>query len=170
MLIFIDILLFTVPCWIINMSLNGIYVAKLYFPSVTQFDRPFDNNIVLPDGRRLLGNSTTWLGIVVAVVVGVVVQQILFSNKNFWQGVIIGLTVFFGHALGSFIKRRLNYSDGQFLPLVDHADYIILSGVVLGVMQKFAWPVIILGILITYIVHPIVTYLFYLLKWHKHPL
>lgn len=171
-----EVLQFVVPCWLINMSLNGIYIAKLRYPKLVDFDKSLDGGKVLPDGHRIFGNSTTLLGVGVALVSGLVIQFVL--TKNLEQGfalglslgIIYGLVVYCGHALGSFVKRRFNYLDGQFMPFVDHGDYIITAGIVLGLMQQFSWTVIAVGIVITYMLHPVATYLAYLLKWHKYPL
>lgn len=167
----IEVLQFAVPCWLINMALNLIYVAKLYFPRIASLDKPIDYKKVSLDGERVLGESTTWLGLIVAIVFGCIVQRIFDHSENtILLGLILGLAVYLGHALGSYIKRRFGYKDGQYMPFVDHGDYIITAGIILGLMYQFPWVVISLGILVTYIAHPIVTYLAYLVKWHKHPL
>ncbi len=168
----IEIIQFAAPLWLINMSLNLIYIVKLYSPKVKSFDRPLDAQKSMSDGSRILGNSTTWLGIVVALCAGLIVQNLV--KQDFEQGVLFGivsgLSVYLGHAIGSFIKRRFKYQDGEFMPFVDHADYVIFSGIVFGLLGVVPWSVIGVAILVTYIVHPIVTYLSYLLKLHKHPL
>lgn len=158
-----QILHFAGPCWVVNMSLNGIYVAKQIFPSISKLDKPIDGGLSIK-GSRILGNSTTWLGIVVAVVIGILIKQ------DFAMGLIVAATVYFGHAWGSFIKRRAKYVDGQFMPLIDHGDYIIMSGLVFGLMHQYHWAVIGAAILLTYIGHPLVTYVSYLLRLKKNPL
>lgn len=171
MSLFIEVLTFAIPCWVINMSLNGIVVAKLYFPRLITVDKPLDAGIVWR-GRRILGKSTTWFGIPVFLISGIVIQLIM--TRELGQGLVLGaltgLTVYLGHIVGSIIKRRLNYKDGQFLPFVDHGDYVIFTGIVFGLMHQFSWTAIGIALLITYIVHPIVTYLSYLIKWHNDPL
>ena len=167
-----EVLQFAIPCWLVNMSLNLLYVIKLRFPKVVQIDKPLDGNLSFAGGSRILGHSTTVLGLAMAVFSGsiiLIVFQQSFS-KGLWLGVIVGLCVYFGHALGSFVKRRFGYKDGEFMPVADHGDYVLLTGIVLGLMHQYAWLSILVAILITYIVHPIFTYLSYLAKWHKHPL
>lgn len=153
------ILQFVVPCWIVNLSLNLIYVTKYYFPKVEQIDRPIDFGFNFFDDRRILGNSTTIIGIAVALLAGFLSGSLL-----------VGILVYLGHALGSFIKRRLNYKDGDFMPVVDHGDYVILTGAVFLFLNKTTPQVFLLGLLLTYILHPVVTYASYLVKWHKKPL
>ncbi len=171
-MIFNELLQFAIPCWLINMSLNLIYVAKLYSPSLVKLDKPLDGNRRAWDNRRILGNSTTVVGIAVALLAGIIIQMTI--NSDLYLGLVLGLVygvaVYFGHAASSFIKRRCGYMDGQFMPLVDHGNYIVVTGLILGLVGYFSWKAIILAIILTYIVHPIVTYLSYLIKWHKHPL
>jgi CDP-archaeol synthase len=163
-----EIIRFAAPFWLINISLNLIYIAKLYWPAIQRIDIPLDGHRKFFDDHRLLGDSTTRLGIPVAMIAGIIIQLLLADGIA--MGILSGLVVFFGHALGSFIKRRAGFSAGRFMPIVDHGDYIILAGLLFGLMQQFSWSVIGLGILLTYLVHPIVTYLSYLIKWHKYPL
>lgn len=172
MLLLSEVLQFVVPCWLVNMSLNLIYIAKLYFPRLITFDKPFDGGRVVWDGQRFFGNSTTWLGIIVALAAGLIIQITLLPNLEqgvIW-GLVSGLVVYFGHAFGSFIKRRFGYIDGQYLPFVDHGDYIVIAGIIFGFAHQFSWPVIGIAVLATYILHPLITYLAYLIGWHKHPL
>lgn len=168
----IEVLKFTIPFWLINISLNGVYVTKLIFPVVAKCDRPLDLYKQFSNGTRVLGNSTTVIGFFVAIIVGIIVQ--IFLGKDLEHslqiGLISGLAVYFGHAIGSFIKRRFDYVDGAFMPFVDHGDYIILAGLIFGLMHEFSWTVIGVGVLITYILHPLFTYAAYLLKLHKQPL
>ncbi len=171
MSIFNEILRFAIPCWVINMSLNGIFVASIYFPKLTAFDKPLDAGKFW-NGRRILGNARTWYGLPVSVTAGFLIHLIISHNFKhaLLIGILNGLTVYVGDILGSFIKRRLNFRDGQFLPLVDHGDYVIITGIVFGLLQIFPWKVIGLALLITYLVHPIVTYLAFLGKWRNDPL
>lgn len=167
MLEFKEVLQFAAPCWLVNMSLNSIYIFKTQFPNLAKYDYPIDGCKNLLDGHRALGNSTTWPGLVVAIIAGSLLS-IIFSF-NLGLGMIFGLSVYFGHALGSFIKRRAGYPDGKYMPFVDHGDYIVTTGIILGLLHQFTWLAILIGVIITYIVHPIVTYIAYLLKLHKYP-
>lgn len=162
-----EILFFALPCGLVNMALNLIYVVKHNFPVLAQFDIPLDGEKNWSDGHRILGNSTTWPGLIVAIACGILISIIFPFTLEI--GIIIGLCVYFGHALGSFIKRRKGYADGHYMAFVDHGDYIITTGIILGLLHQFMWITIIAGVAAIYIIHPIVTYLAYLLKLHKYP-
>lgn len=169
--ILIEAVRFAIPFWLINISLNGIYVAKLYFPIINKKDQPIDFYHKFSDGTRILGDSTTVLGVVVAIASGLLIQLFLGQYTQSWLGLglISGLSVYFGHALGSFIKRRFRYDDGSFMLFVDHGDYIVLSGIVFALLGLASWHVVVLAIFMTYILHPIFTYISYLFKFHKYP-
>ncbi len=165
---FSDALQFAIPCWAINLSLNSLYVIKTVYPPLARYDYPLDGKLKLRDNRRILGNSTTWPGVAIALAAGILLSFVFSFSVT--AGILYGISVYAGHGLGSFIKRRFGYSDGKFMPFVDHSDYVILTGAIMGLLGKFSWHSIIIAILITYIVHPIVTFLGYLLKLHKYPL
>lgn len=159
---FIELLIYVVPCWIINTALNVFQ----FIPILSKIDRPFDFDINFLDKRPILGKSTTLVGFFVALGSGVLVE-LFFTN---WQiGLIKGFTVFFGHALGSFIKRRLNIPNGGYVPIVDHGDYVILTGLVFFSMHIINLELFLCSIPLTLIVHPILCYIGYNLKLRKSP-
>ncbi len=168
MALIFNALLFAAPCWIVNISLNGLYVIGKFFPKFKNFDTPLDGGRTLRyDSRRILGNSTTIPGIIVALASGLLIAH--YTDSDLTNGFILGLSVYLGHALGSFIKRRAGYYDGQFMPLVDHGDYIVTAGLIFWYLEIFSTKTVILGIAATYILHPAFTYLAYLLGFHKYP-
>lgn len=148
---------FVAYCWFINISLNILGTINLKFPSLKKLDRPFDGGLVLPDRYRLLGESTTWGGLVLALVLGSLFAYIYPGNYF----LVKALCVFFGHATGSFIKRRLGMPRGAYLPVINHGDHVILTGVVsiyLGILSIQAFLV---ALLITLVITPLVTMGFY---------
>lgn len=149
-----SIILFFVLTWGTNIALNLLYVLKKFFPRVVAWDIPIDGYVVAWDQRRLVGDSTTVLGIVVALLCSVI-----FFYSNLFAPEIALLTpilVYTGHMLGSFIKRR---ADKDFIPFVDHGDYVIFSGFVLVALGLVAPSVVLSTLLITYVLHPLATLL-----------
>jgi hypothetical protein len=163
----ISLLKYTLTCWFINGSLNFIYVAKQSWEVVQKWNIPLDHGKIWFDNRRILGNSTTWLGIPVALASGII-GGLVFGDLAI--GVVQGVCVYSGHALGSFIKRRLGKNDGQFVPFVDHGDYVILSGLVVGLLGWRSWTTVLSALFLTFIFHPMATYIFFKLGWRKSPL
>lgn len=150
-----------------NISLNIFYEIKRYF-NLISFDKPFDFGLSFFDGRRILGESTTWGGLFVIILISFILG--LFVEKFSIIFYLVALSVFFGHAIGSFIKRRLGIKRGDFLIFVDHLDYIYLSGFVLMFKGIINLEIFLIGILIIFILHPIVTYSFYKLGFRENPL
>jgi hypothetical protein len=138
--------------WGANISLNLLYVLKRYFPRFVSLDRPIDGKLNFIDNKRLIGDSTTVLGIVVVI---------LFSLVAFYSGlfnstvaVVTPFLVYMGHALGSFIKRRLKKGEG-FVPFVDHGDYVFFSGLILCLGGYISFNLALICLLLTYVLHPL---------------
>ena len=70
-----------------------------------RWDWPLDAGWVLPDGRRLLGESATWRGLVAGVVSTALLSWLLGLGPGL--GALIGFLSLVGDALSSFVKRRL---------------------------------------------------------------
>ncbi len=154
---FYEVFVFVGYCWFINISLNILGTINLKFPSLEKLDKPFDCGIVLPDGNRLLGESTTWGGLVLALVLGSLFAYVYPGNYF----LVKALCVFFGHATGSFIKRRLGMPRGAYLPIINHGDHIILTGIVSIYLEILSIQAFLVALLITLVVTPLVTMSFY---------
>jgi CDP-2,3-bis-(O-geranylgeranyl)-sn-glycerol synthase len=66
---------------------------------------PLDGGLSCPDGRRLLGDSKTIRGVVVAIVATALAAPLLGIAPGL--GAIIGAVAMAGDATSSFVKRRL---------------------------------------------------------------
>ncbi len=168
MRITLTLLAFLFSCWFINIGLNGLYVLKKYFSYFRFVDKPLDFKFVVGDGYRLLGESTTWFGLIVAFLLG-----LLIGVTNYFtplEGVVLGLGVYIGHALGSFIKRRLGFADGKFLPIVDHADSVFTAGVFMIFLGLVSWKVVIFSTFITIVLQPAWNYFWFRLGFRRNPL
>lgn len=163
----VELLKYLLPCLAINAALNLWYLWKLKNPKIAQLDGPLDCNWTLPDHQRLLGQSTTWVGIVVAIATGIAIEIFLTTPII---GTLKGLTVYFGHALGSFTKRRLKLPRGNFLPIIDHGDSIILTGIVFYFGGLESGMIVLIAIIATLLVQPLITFTSYKLGWRDNPL
>lgn len=155
------------PAWIINIGLNLLYPISEKIPLIKKINRPLDMGMTLgKNKRRLLGNSTTFLGLIVAIGLGWIIQT-LYPNIF---GITIGSGMYIGHMLGSFIKRRLGYSEGQYILGLDHGDGIIVTGFLLFVQGHINLMLYISAIVITYLVYPFLCMLGYGLGLRKNRL
>jgi CDP-2,3-bis-(O-geranylgeranyl)-sn-glycerol synthase len=141
-----------VPSGLINISLNLFWETKRKY-HLEKYDVHFDFDKKFKSGKPIIGTSTTWGGLLVAVLLGLLID-VLFPHT--FHGLLISFCVFFGHALGSFIKRRLGIPRGQYLPIVDHGDYIILATLAFYLLHYINPIVMLISIVITLAVHPLV--------------
>ncbi|MDP3402733.1 MAG: CDP-archaeol synthase [bacterium] len=147
-------LLWLLPwCWTVNMSLNLLGYAKHIYPEFSRLDRAFDGRVRLPDGNRLLGDSTTWFGLVLVGALGVF-GEYAFADHHFF---LLAILTFFGHALGSFVKRRFGMQHGAYVPFVDHADYILCVGLVFVVSGYLSVTAAFVALALTLVLTPLVT-------------
>lgn len=163
-----DLLQVFVPCWGVNVALNSLYFFKKKYPVFKAKDAPLDRSAVFFDGKRVLGESTTVYGIgVAAIMVGALW---LVASFSLLSSFIIAFGVYFGHALGSFIKRRFGYADGQFMPVVDHADSVLFATALLASFHVCSWGVVLIGTSVTLIFQPAWNFLWYSVGFRKYPL
>lgn len=160
-----NILWFVIPAWIINILLNLLYPLSEKFSFIKKINAPLDGRVYL-DGRRLLGNSTTILGLLIAFCGGFFIQ-LLYSKSH---GVLIGIGMYVGHLLGSFIKRRLGYEDGEYVFGLDHGDGILIAGLLLFVQGYIQNSTYLLGVMLTYALFPLLCNIGYILKLRKNKL
>lgn len=66
---------------------------------------PLDGGRVLADGYRLLGDSKTWRGVILAPMAAGAGAVLL--GLPVWVGGVVGVAAMLGDLLSSFIKRRL---------------------------------------------------------------
>lgn len=137
-----------------NIALNALGFFSYCFPTIGRRDAPFDFGLKLQDGERLLGDSTTWGGLVLMLVVGIAGSFILPEHPL----IALAILVFFGHALGSFVKRRIGLKRGEFLPLVDHGDYILLAGTTFALIGEIHPLTIFISYVAVIAVTPLVTH------------
>ncbi len=157
--IFINVFIFLIPPMIVNGSFNFLSPLRRKNSFFAKLDRPIDFGKLFFDGRRILGDSTTFPGIIVAIIVGPIVGFIVYNSL--YIGLLIGICTYLGHAVGSFLKRRVGISDGKFLPVIDHSDYIMFNGIVWLVLGLLSFKIFLISWLTILIIHPMFCYLGY---------
>ncbi|MES2226062.1 MAG: CDP-archaeol synthase [Patescibacteria group bacterium] len=161
-----ELLWFLPWCWFVNLSLNGLGYLGATYPRVRHRDRPLDGGWTLPDGHRLFGDSTTWCGLVLCVLIGSIGQAVLPIP----HALVLALLVYAGHAAGSFIKRRCGLPRGAFLPFVDHGNYVLIAGIFLIAMGSLSLASFFIAWLLTLILTPVVTTIAFSLHVRPRPL
>jgi CDP-diglyceride synthetase len=93
----------------------------------------------------------------------------LFNNQLTYY-VLVCILVALGDTLGSIIKRRFGIASGKFMPLVDHGDYILMTGFVFMYLEYISFDIFIYALMLTYIIHPLACFIGYKMKIKKEPL
>ena len=150
--------------WFANICLNFLYVIKRYSPKTLNFDIPIDGGFKYK-GEYIIGKSTTALGLVICLAISIFLYSI--SYNSIWA--IIPPLVYTGHMLGSFIKRRMHKKGGEFVPFVDHGDYMIFTGLIFVLFGYISISFALLAILLNYILHPIACFIAFKLKLRENP-
>ncbi len=150
--IFIEVFTFLIPPMVVNGSLNFLHPLRKQSNFFANLDKPIDGNKNFLDGKRILGDSTTFPGIFVAIIVGPILGYFVYSSV--YLGLIAGICTYLGHASGSFIKRRFNIPDGKFLPIIDHSDYVIFTGLVFLLIGMISPRIFLISWFTILIIHP----------------
>jgi CDP-2,3-bis-(O-geranylgeranyl)-sn-glycerol synthase len=157
--IFIEVFTFLIPPMIVNGSLNFLHPLRKNSEFFAKLDKPIDGHKNFFDGKRILGESTTFPGIIVVIIIGPAIGYLIYNSL--FLGLIVGICTYLGHASGSFLKRRINIPDGKFLPIIDHGDYIIFTGLVWLAMGLISFKIFLISWVTILIIHPIFCYLGY---------
>ncbi|MDB5259604.1 MAG: hypothetical protein JWO73_812 [Candidatus Taylorbacteria bacterium] len=160
----VDTLWFIVPCLLVNSALNLFYETKRKYDA-ERYDMPFDFGLFLGK-NRILGQSTTWGGLLISLLIGLLLSY-FFADIH---GLAIGLGCFFGHALGSFIKRRFGIARGAYLPIVDHGDYVLLTGALLLLSSDLPIEAYAAGVVSILVMHPIICIVAHKAGFRDNPL
>lgn len=139
---------------------------------------PMDFGKYAWDGRRLIGDGCTWRGLFGGGILGMIVggilgilsdmnvasnlfnlssSQITLVSGNFIQGLLIGFLLGFGaligDAIGSFIKRRLNFERGKPVPLLDQLDFVVFALIFVSLIINLSWEMILIILFISIFLH-----------------
>ncbi len=134
------------------------------FPLVRKLNVPVDFGVMLGQSR-LVGPSRTFLGLIVAILVGIIWLSV--SDDSY--ALIKTLLAFVGVVLASFIKRRLNLKQGAPFLIADQIDYLLLVAAVFYICALENIFVLGAALIITAIAHPIVCYVAYKLHLKESP-
>lgn len=158
----LESLLFFAPAILTNLFFNIFYETKRSL-NLIYLDRPLDFNIMLGK-NRLLGESTTFGGLFVAILSGLLLSYVPQFSHTF----TLAMLAYFGHAIGSFIKRRLGLPRGKYLPIIDHGDYIILSSIIFLLSKDINLNTAVTATIIVIVFQPLIGYIAYKLGLREH--
>lgn len=103
-------------------------------------DRPLDDGRLLADGQRLLGDTKTWRGLLLAPLATGVGAALL--GLSALLGMAIGGAAMLGDMLSSFIKRRLGLAPSSMALGLDQIPESLLPLLVVAGEFALTWPAI----------------------------
>jgi len=150
--------------------------------------KPMDFGKNFIDGKRIFGDGKTFSGFFGGILGGILVANVqrlienaiefqYFSALSYRDFIILvtalSFGAMFGDLFGSFIKRRLNFERGRSFPVLDQLTFLIFSLAFASLTNAF-WFLftsldILIGILITPVLHVLVNFLAFKLKLKEVP-
>lgn len=123
-------------------------------------------------GRRIFGDNKTRRGTISSIIAGMAVAALesVYIPYMLAVGVLLTIGANFGDLLGSFVKRRMGYGQGEPFPILDQYGFFafaILFALPLGNIPTtygLAFLVMLTGIL-----HPLTNWLAHMLKLKRVP-
>src|SRR3989344_1136124 len=169
-----EIIYFLLPAALANMMPVFVKNKMKYLKYPLDFGFSFNE-------KRILGENKTFRGLAGAIIGSILIVYLQFvlydfrifreislvdyTQVNFlWFGFLIGFGVMFGDALASFIKRRLNYSPGKSLLIIDQINGVIGLGIFVVPFYLKSWKIFINLLFVWLVGHFILKFLGYLLK------
>ncbi len=150
--------------------------------------RPIDMGKTFIDGRRILGDGKTIRGFVAGVLGGLLVAHLqlliehlagfkIYSSLPYEEFItitfLLALGSMFGDSFGSFIKRRFGVERGKCFPVLDQLTFLIFAYAFAmraeGFWKLFTVKILLIGIVITPVLHVTVNVIAYVLKLKEVP-
>jgi len=131
--------------------------------------------------HRIFGEGKTFRGLILGVLFGTVAGNVMgfllvgttfsLGSIEFYTalGLLLSIGAMFGDLVKSFFKRRLGFTSGQMLPLIDQLDFIIGAIALGSLVYVPGLKTVIFLIIITPLIHLLLNIIGYLLKLKKVP-
>ncbi len=149
---------------------------------------PLDFGKKFVDGKRILGDGKTIRGFVAGVLGGVIVGHLqLLIERTFGFRIysslpydrfsllvfLLALGAMTGDALGSFVKRRFGVERGRCFPVLDQLTFLLVAYAFASLSPAFGVlftpKILLIGIIITPVLHLGVNVIAYVLKLKEVP-
>ncbi len=158
------------------------------FAVITGGGKPIDLGRNFIDGKRILGDGKTFRGFAGGfsggIATGIIQYQSekvlnfhIFTSLSFDSAIYLFILLsagsLFGDMAGSFVKRRLGFERGRKVPLLDQLDFLVFSIILASFHSSFfalyTPEVILVGIVITPILHRLTNLIAYILRLKDVP-
>lgn len=136
-----------------------IYIFPAYsanaVPVVLGGGQPIDLGKTFKDNRPIFGSHKTFRGFFAGLIIGTLVgigESFVFDSYNPLLGFMLSLGALVGDLAGAFVKRRLGFASGAFLPMLDQIDFVLCA---LLFSLLIAPPTFIMALIIIIVTIPI---------------
>jgi len=127
---------------------------------------------VFMDGKPIFGSHKTFKGFFGGLIIGTLVgigESYLFNDYNPFSGFVLSLGALVGDLAGAFIKRRLGFTPGSPMPVIDQIDFV-LGALFFSLFVNPPSPVMAFVIMILTIpIHMFTNFLAYLIHAKERP-
>lgn len=132
-----------------------------------RFNYAVDGNKLFPDGYRILGESVTWRGIIIAIIMTSMVALLL--SYSWVIGLLVGVYAMLGDMIASFIKRRLGMASSSMAPLLDQIPESLLPALMLQYQFGLDGRSVVILVVLFIVLELMLSYIFYKLGVRRHP-
>lgn len=143
---------------------NGAPLLAGHWLRNKSLQSPIDAGYCYRDGKRLLGESKTWLGLLASVLATLVAASILQFSLT--SALLLALLAMLGDILSSFTKRRLGYCSGMTVPVLDQLPESLLPMLAMALLMPLTALQVLLPVLLFILVHIVLTECLSALHFH----
>lgn len=143
---------------------NGAPLLASHWLHSKRLQSPIDGGYCCHDGKRLLGPSKTWLGLLASMLATLVAASIL--QFPLIAALLLALLAMLGDIVSSFSKRRLGYRSGLTVPGLDQLPESLLPMLGIALILPLTALQVILPVLLFILVHIVLTECLSALHFH----
>lgn len=143
---------------------NGAPLLAGHWLHSKRLQSPIDGGYCCHDGKRLLGPSKTWLGLLASVLATLGAASLL--QFPLFAALLLALLAMLGDIISSFSKRRLGYRSGLTVPGLDQLPESLLPMLGMALVLPLTVQQILLPVLLFILVHIVLTECLSVLHFH----
>ncbi|MBS3815025.1 MAG: CDP-2,3-bis-(O-geranylgeranyl)-sn-glycerol synthase [Hadesarchaea archaeon] len=146
------------------------FILPAYFansvPILAKGSTPLDMKRKLSDGERIFGSGKTFRGFILGLLAGLGIGVL---QNRLMIGLLLALGALLGDLTGSFVKRRIGLTQGEFAPFLDQLDFVVGGILIVSLINPLTWRTILVILIITIPIHLLTNFLGYKLGLKSRP-
>jgi len=146
---------------------NSAPILIAQVPYIEKLSYPLDGKVKFLDGRRWLGDSKTWRGVIAATLATILCSVVIHSG---WLlGLMVGVLAMLGDSISSFMKRRLAMAPSTMALGIDQVPESLLPLIYLQYRWSLDWYSVLLVVLLFAVLEIILSRISFRLHIRKRP-